>query len=475
MAKARKQDFIVELIGTLSANEKRYFKLFCNVQPGEKRYLKLFDALEGIKKYNSTELCGLLGITPKQLTDDKAYLLQALLQSLRNYGVDNREVSILRNNRENAYLLFVRHMFDFALDVINKTLVRAQQLEAFELIDDLLFLKGRCLAHAPLVKVNEHKQLVDDYNSNHGKQREMVTLLQIYNSALRFTYEANRGPGFKKLMVHPLIKDKPGKLKSLRAQGMWFNIWRLYYTEKKDVNALVRREYALYKKRPDIKRIAPNAYLSCLLGLWEAAENPTEALAILEETEMVLNKGGLGFNEQVESGHRFYVLWRKTQTLRILGRNKEGIDLCNSLYAPVAAFGEYEYITLLFEHGLMLLHSGDAGNAAEKIKAVLDMNSSMRPDMQTLARLVYILTTLELENFAVINPLIRSTKLWIKKSKADNLEADLLLKHAGAIARMPTSRMAIYRQLCADVKASLLENIDRSIHLGRWLTRITAR
>lgn len=81
----RKQDFLIGLIAGLEPNEKRYFKMFCGLQPGEKRYLKLFNSLENKTKYDSAELCAELELKPLQLADDKHYLSQILLQSLRNY------------------------------------------------------------------------------------------------------------------------------------------------------------------------------------------------------------------------------------------------------------------------------------------------------------------------------------------------------------------------------------------------------
>ncbi len=49
----RKQDYLLSLINSLGVNEKRYFKLFSQVQPGEKRYLQLFDYLDGKDKYDA--------------------------------------------------------------------------------------------------------------------------------------------------------------------------------------------------------------------------------------------------------------------------------------------------------------------------------------------------------------------------------------------------------------------------------------
>lgn len=472
MAKARKQDYIVELISVLSANEKRYFKLFCNLQPGDKRYLKLFDALENKNKYESAELCKELNITVKQLTDDKAYLIQVLLQSSRNYSADEHEISVLRNNRENAYMLMKKHLFAFALDIIDKTLVRAQQLEVFELIDDLLFLKARCLTNPGVAHVQSTIPLAESCRINQEKHLQMVELTGLFLNAQKLAFAQNVRE-FKKFMAHPLLSSGPDKLKSLRAQGMWFSIWQYYYTDKKDLDNLSKREYALYKKRPEIKLIAPVAYINCMFAMWEASA-PKEALAILTEMEQVIDNGSVTLTTQQNNWIRFLIGLRKAITFRKLEKYKEGITICETLYNQAAVLGQYFLISLIYDHALMLLCVGKASDAAGKVKDLLDLNSAMRPELQTNARLLYIIITLELENYAVINALVRSTKLWLKKHKTASSGIDLFLKQAGAIARMPNNRRAIYRELLNDAKAGRFKDIEENLPFDKWLSKMAS-
>src|SRR5437868_6183410 len=89
----RKQDYLLQLIKSLNPNEQRYFKLFSQVQPGEKRYLKLFDALENEESYEPGKLSRELELQPKQLVDDKHYLQQVLLRSLRIYDDETSETN----------------------------------------------------------------------------------------------------------------------------------------------------------------------------------------------------------------------------------------------------------------------------------------------------------------------------------------------------------------------------------------------
>src|SRR4051812_19019237 len=92
----RKQDYLVQLIGTLSAAEKRTFKLFANAQSGDKDYLRLFDALENQQVYNTKVLARQLGMNGRQLINNKYYLNQILLRSLDAAWNASADVTVSR-------------------------------------------------------------------------------------------------------------------------------------------------------------------------------------------------------------------------------------------------------------------------------------------------------------------------------------------------------------------------------------------
>src|ERR1700733_4601690 len=140
----RKQDHLVQLIGTLSPNEKRYFKLFSSIQPGDKQYLRLFDAMENKQQYDAKVLSEELDLDTRRLAENKYYLSQLLLRSIGNNEETSAEMDIYRGYIE-AYALFERRLFSYALEHVEKTTAKAKQQELFLFMPNLIYMKQRCL------------------------------------------------------------------------------------------------------------------------------------------------------------------------------------------------------------------------------------------------------------------------------------------------------------------------------------------
>ena len=99
-----KNDFVHQLVHSLTKSEKRYFKLFSQVQSGTKNYLKLFDALESLVTYDSKQLRKKLKGSPMNLSYEKKYLGKMLLKSLRNFEGENSPLYQVGNMMQDVEL-----------------------------------------------------------------------------------------------------------------------------------------------------------------------------------------------------------------------------------------------------------------------------------------------------------------------------------------------------------------------------------
>src|ERR1700739_3091526 len=115
----RKQDYLVELIHSLNASERRYFKLFNSPQQGAKKYELLFEELSKVETYNAGTISKKLKISKKQLADDKNYLQQVLLRALRNFNEQDPYLTLL-NQIADAHLLIQRKLMPWALEGLAK-------------------------------------------------------------------------------------------------------------------------------------------------------------------------------------------------------------------------------------------------------------------------------------------------------------------------------------------------------------------
>ncbi|MEO6940759.1 MAG: hypothetical protein ABI444_11595, partial [Candidatus Kapaibacterium sp.] len=79
-------DRLFELIQSMTASERKYFKILTGYQEGEKKYLKLFLAIEEQPEYDEEALRSVLigERMLNQLHVTKNYLYHQILESLRS-------------------------------------------------------------------------------------------------------------------------------------------------------------------------------------------------------------------------------------------------------------------------------------------------------------------------------------------------------------------------------------------------------
>lgn len=466
-----KQNYLVELIRALNTNEKRYFKLFSSVQPGEKRYLKLFDALEGKNSYNISELCKEMGLTAKQLTDVKYYLTQTLLQSLQNFDRPNGSYIQLQNNKESVRTLMLRRQFAFALDILERNLERAWELEAFELIPEMLSMRARCLFGISRY-VDDLQQAVA-YNKCNEVLKELFELQDIANIARKYHAEANSVEKFEALLKHNLLANGLETLASLRAKLLYYEVWINYYiiTYKRDVvTKLQREEQTLYKQSPILKVISPAGYVTNELILSSSettAGNHEIACQMLEALGKELDKGELELTPQQLQSLRVSVASFKLWPLRHLGRYTDAIKVVQGIYEAVSQRSEIDKFTVLFEYSLSLLLVGHAESSLKVLDELFRIKPTVRADMQPYIRVISLMVQMSLGNYAVVPYQVKSTKAWLKKQNVSNPEFDLLFKHFLQIAQAADRRTA-WKKLTDDLAEGKLKNTDGLIQLGHW-------
>ncbi|MCW5908077.1 MAG: hypothetical protein KIS94_09480 [Chitinophagales bacterium] len=133
-------DDIFQLVKSLSQTEKTYFKKFAqlHVLGEENVYLRLFDAIDAQERYNEKLLTEIFskGKSSSQFSVLKNYLYNLVLKSLRNYHADVTVRAELRQQLQNASLLFERGLHSQAEKLLRRCRKTAEQCELFrELIE----------------------------------------------------------------------------------------------------------------------------------------------------------------------------------------------------------------------------------------------------------------------------------------------------------------------------------------------------
>lgn len=119
----KKQDQLFRLINTLTKSEKRYFKLYTQMQSGSENYIMLFDAIDKMKVYDESKIRKKFkGKTfLNQLAVMKNYLFNVIIKSLKNFE-SGKAIHHSKNYEsfEEAILLRDRNLPNISEKYLNK-------------------------------------------------------------------------------------------------------------------------------------------------------------------------------------------------------------------------------------------------------------------------------------------------------------------------------------------------------------------
>lgn len=472
----RKQDYLLSLINSLGVNEKRYFKLFSQIQPGEKRYLQLFDYLDGKDKYDAKAIATELGMSATQLTDTKYYLQKILLQSLHNFDEESNAVNSVFNTYLEIKALLDRRHYDYALEVCDKAIVKAYVLELQPFLPALLAQKHNCLW--ALNRYDEMKALEEETKAALEELQELNDAMQFAGDLRRL--EQLRAPAneVEALYNHPFIHKDVNELKSVRAAILWFSMQLRYYTIKADAIGelkLAQKSVQYYEAHPEVIDISPLAWLynyNNLATAYAVTENYEAALEVVDTLLKILQKPPKNAPKPELESLEVFALYLKVHMLRNLHRHAEALALAEKVYTKRQLRTVYDQFSITLELALLYLLNAKYDAGVEKLNELLQMNTDIRKDYQQLLRPLLVIAQLYNKQYELVPYTIKSAQTWLRKEKVNNPEYSLFFKLTGNIAKPPhMNKSKDWEKLRQAVAANEMKTFDRIVDLKSLLKK----
>lgn len=120
------KDSLFRLIHAMTRNEKRAFTLEAKQNHASPQYWELFNMISKMKEYDEEVLRKKFNSI--NFSEDKAYLYDALLRSLRNYNSEQTLTRQIKNKILDANYLFNAQMFDEAKDLLKQAEKMAKKI-----------------------------------------------------------------------------------------------------------------------------------------------------------------------------------------------------------------------------------------------------------------------------------------------------------------------------------------------------------
>lgn len=210
----KKKDFLYNLVNSMTKSEKRYLSLFSTLQKKENQYLELFSK---INKGVDIE-ADFLG-KPYQLSQQRKYLSEQILRSLRLYYENLSNNIIIQNGLSEIEILYEKRQGLYCQEKIKEIKLMAQQYEKFGLLLQI-YEWERKLKYILDKPLRSEEEISRDENITLQKKLNVLNYERLFGKTLEFKkkYGFIHGKHFYELqnevLNNPLMQDRKECLSS---------------------------------------------------------------------------------------------------------------------------------------------------------------------------------------------------------------------------------------------------------------------
>ena len=419
---------LFQLVQSLSKSEKRYFKMYVDLQKGEKNYMRLFDAMTVMKAYDEEQLIAQFEGESfvKDLHVTKNYLYQLVLKSMRAFHEQKSTEAKVFALMQEAAFLEQKGLYKPVWRLLKKANKLASGSELHYLRLEILNRQIRYLI------ATKTQGIHDDIEVVYRELNQAVNLLQDevrlggLNHRLFTRYRKERFAGkqevianLQSVMEDPKLAEEPAE-STFRGKHFYYNIHAFYY-----------------QFTGELKR--SNEFSQRLVDWWDA--HPTIITEEQYQYKIVLSNH-LNNCHMVRRYELFPALLAKIRALPCKSFDEEAEEFQNTYYLEVL----YRMNTLAIDEGLALLPEIEAGFtryeaklvkareiafyynlavlhfAGEDFKGMLrwlntilyEKKNEARTDLLYASRLLILIAHTELKHFDLLDDLISSTRRYLK-------------------------------------------------------------
>ncbi len=474
----RKQDNLLHLIKTLSASEKRYFKLFCKTQTEGKRYLNLFNALEKTAIYDAKLIAEKLKTTPAALANDKEYLQEVLFRNLRLFHENSSLETKLQNDFMNMHLLHQKGLVQYAEILAKKLLEKAVKNELYLIaanttrILSFIYKDLRQFDKVKAINLQEMELLetVTEYSA----------MIHLRDRLMEPVFTRQGFSGVTDIEEHELFNKDESKIKSNRAR-LCQNELKIFYYQyvKPDIQKALKysvNQFKLFQKTPSLKNIIPSAYFNIQAKLsmlhYETGKNK-EAFFYVNHLLSATEKNEANLSEKIITYQSNYAKSLKMTLLTLTHQFKEAAVFGKQIYNMKDKLSPDEKSTLLFDYALALFHTNNYDNCHEQLQELISLNTKERIDIQLNARLLFIMLQFQLKNYSIVAYQVKNMRAWKKRTKANADGADAFLSWLDKLGKSDAKNkiaetFAAFRE---ELKTDSLKDLNKELALDVWILK----
>jgi len=420
--------FTYNVVKSMTMNEKRYFKIFCNrhVLGSQNKYLQLFDIInkheridiELINEYNPD-----FKYSNKNLSADINYLNKILLRSLNEYSIDKTCDLKIKQNLISIEILFFKGLYEECLTIIKKAKKINLKNENQALMIDLLNWEKKCLGYSKgLSSAMSINQKLDLYTDS-IKQNRIIT--DLYYQSYFLKNSIGKIPSnkiiadFETVFKASIFLSEGRGLVSVRNRILYNLTYANYYNvirdSKKELGYL-EKSINLFNVNTIYKNENPLDYISIYNRVLDIIKHEKDIVFNERIKELRSFNTTISFQNSVIK-ERIYLHTHKAE-LEYLIYN-DAIDVAFSLMQEVKKIIDsnkytiepYYFVALYYLFACVHCKLNDFSSGLKFINAILNKYTLVeRPKIYIKAEILNIIIHYELNNYELVLTHINNIK-----------------------------------------------------------------
>lgn len=452
------------LVKSLSASEKRYFSIFAarQVRGSSNKYQQLFEAIEQQEEFHVDALkeavYGTAKLSSNKYLELSRYLYDLILQALRMYHAERSVQLQLQNELQNLEILYKRSLYDNCRDSLSRIKKRAKAYDNWLVLLQVAdWEKQIAYAESNVSYLDKELQRIQQEEALYlAALRELSEywqlFFQLYLHVRKYSVvrSGKRLEDLKALMQHPRLKEDAPQL--YHARILYHRIYSLFYYSTGEAQRYYRRNQQL---------------LDLAQAKWYLVEeNPSQYISII--TNLVYSCAYLKRYEDLE---HYLELFRTVPITSLDDKTKiTNQYYLNRLFLYIER-GDFKLGATFIEeveqqrkelplelydatyhalYGYLCFGAEDYESALvwfDKLRESASMKE--REDLQSVVRMLVLITHYELDNSLFIEYLLRSTYRFLRKRarlfEFERLVLRYIRKSARAVDK--SAQLALFEEL----------------------------
>jgi hypothetical protein len=432
---SKNSDQLFQLIQSLSKGEKRHFKLFATRHKGGEnaKFLKLFDMINAQKEYSEDKILSKeKSIHPDQLPNIKQHLYKQILQSLRLLHGDNDVNLKIRENLDNAAILYNKCLYTQSNKHIEKAKEMCIKYENNTYLLEVHEMEKKIASKLVKRDIQEKiDALIPEGNELQKKISNIITFsnlsTKLYGLYTKFGFTRN-SKDFE-IVNSFLYSTLPAfKEEDLSAEEKinLYNALVGYYFFIQDSRRAY--DYALkwvnlYDKKPDLIVSKTESYIKAINNLLDSQYKLSRYEEFIQTSlkfESIKNRVDLNLNENLLFLLFKYSSKHTLDKYFMLGEFDKGVqqinDIAQQLQVFEDEFNEHSKLIYYYKFACMYFGNDDYKNAVYWLNQIINArDEDLRSDILCFARILNLISHYELRNDDLVEYYIKSTYRFLGK------------------------------------------------------------